>query len=83
MTIKIIGKERISGTFNGNPYDNTMLYCMEELNTKNLHDGFKTHALKVRAKVAPYETLQVGDYYDVFFDEYKNVAHLNKIVRKE
>lgn len=83
MTIKIIGKERMQGEFKNQPYDNTMLYCMEELHTQKPHDGYKTHALKVRSKIAHYEHLQVGDYYEVYFDEYKSVAHLNKITRKE
>lgn len=83
MVIKVIGKERKVGTFQGNAYDNTSLYCMEELNSQNLHDGFKTHELKVKARVKPYDELVVGDYYEVYYDEYRNVAHLNKITRKE
>lgn len=83
MVIKVIGKERQTGVFKDNAYDNTIVYCMEELNSRNPHEGFKTHSLKVRGRVKPYDDLFVGGYFEVFFDEFKNVVIVNKIERKE
>lgn len=80
---KLIGKEHKVGNYQGKDYDNTVLHCMTELPNNAENDGFKVETKKVKATVKPYQAFIVGDFYETYYDNYGNVAVVNKIERKE
>lgn len=70
MIYKVLGKERKTGVYQGNPYDNTMLYCSQD-NVPKV-EGVKVLPIKVKTALVP-ATLKVGDFVDVYYNAFQAV----------
>lgn len=69
MVYQVIGTQRKTGEYQGNMYDNTMLYVTAEMPNVN---GYYCTSLKAKTINVP-PTLKVGDVVDVYFDRFGNV----------
>lgn len=81
--MKVIGIQQKTGTYEGRPYDNYVLYCTQD----SSRDGVKVIAgtcpdvsLKVKASVL-YESIPaekvaalLGHDINCYYDQYKNVC---------
>lgn len=73
----VIGKERMTGVFNGSPYDNVMVYTTSDpqpTKYESTLEGIRVKALKFKSEFVSIDDVIVGNDYHVLFDQYKNPA---------
>lgn len=79
---KVVGVRHATGTFEGNNYDNFILYVTDSANDQNSY-GICPQAVKVKAKVfyqfvAPDKIKNVlNKDLEIYYDAYKNVCKLD------
>lgn len=76
--ITIIGFERSKGTFVADDgqkrdYDNTIVYGVEVCPGGKVI-GDRTHVLKIKSTVVPFDKFKVSQKIEVFYDKWKNIA---------
>lgn len=74
MVYQVIGKKRSAGVYEGNGYDNTMLYCVANDPTV---EGKLCVAYKCKTAILPSD-LKVGDFVVVGLNRYQAVDHIIK-----
>ena len=75
MSYKVVGMKHSTGTYEGNAYDNTLVYCTYE-DSKVSGVGTIVHKLKTSAfNTCP---CKLGEQIEVMYDRYGNVTQLYK-----
>lgn len=69
MRVQIVGTKQSEGVFNGNKYDNTMLYCIEKDVTVEGLVGDRVKTIKAKTQVLPLDGVKVGQEYVIYFGE--------------
>ena len=76
--MKLIGYERQVGTYEGHPYDNTKLYCVEDLPEKPEKVGQKCYIYKAKTPLFLASQVITGDKVLIAFDCFGNVMSIAK-----
>lgn len=76
--MKLIGYERQTGVYEGHPYDNTKLYCVEDLPAKPERVGQKCYIFKAKTPVFLASQVITGDDVLIAFDRFGNVLSITK-----
>lgn len=76
--MKIIGKQRRQGNYEGRDYDFTLATCIIEHTADNT-EGYKAENVKIRASVLPYDKINVGADVECLYDRFGNVASVTYI----
>lgn len=74
MVYQVIGKKRSAGVYEGNEYDNTMLYCVTNDPTV---EGKACDTFKCKTNLLPHD-LAVGDTVIIGLNRFKAVDHIIK-----
>lgn len=76
----LIGYERQTGVYEGHPYDNTKLYCIEDMPAKSEKVGQKCYIFKAKSSVFLASQVIIGDKVLIAFDRFGNVLSITKEV---
>lgn len=79
MVYQVIGKRRKTGEYQGNQYDNTILYVTSQLEQV---EGYFCTTIKAKTIYVP-ETIVLGDNIEVFYDQYGNAVAINILKKGE